>query len=55
MYLQPYDWFNQKNRYILCKKKKIYCIGFGEFAEKYAWKISENSPNGDFAAHHIKL
>ena len=54
MFLQPYDWFNQKIDILYVKGRKNFrpnCIGFGEFAEKYLWQVSANSPNGDFAEH----
>ena len=55
MYLQPYDWFNQKIDIFYVKRRKKFrpnCIGFGEFAEKCVWQVSANSLNGDIAAHH---
>ena len=56
MYLQPYDWFNQKIDIFYVKGRKNVrpnCIGFGEFAEKYFWQVSANPPNGDFAENRI--
>ena len=45
MYLQPYDWFNQKIYIFYVKTRKKFrpnCIGFGEFAENYLWQVSAN-------------